>query len=155
MCFAPQRRTLFRHFFDIWTSKSGPRPSVFNTFDLEMCFAPQRRARFQHLNFQKWSEAEVFCTFWLERIWKPWVTPYVVSCFLRNCLRKAYARAVLPYAGHSVWIELTRTLRLRVSCFHHRICLRSSTFSAWAIGVETCFEGIMLRKAINLIRASV
>ena len=58
MCFAPQRRALFRHFFDIWTSKSGPRPSVFNTFDLEMCFAPQRRALFQHLNFQKWSGAE-------------------------------------------------------------------------------------------------
>ena len=34
-------------------------------FDLEMCFAPQRRALFRHLNFQKWSEAEVFCTFWL------------------------------------------------------------------------------------------
>ena len=28
-----------------------------------MCFAPQRRAHFQHLNFQKWSDAEVFCTF--------------------------------------------------------------------------------------------
>ena len=41
------------HFFDISTSKSGPRPSVFNTFDLEMCFAPQRRALFRHLNFQK------------------------------------------------------------------------------------------------------
>ena len=48
MCFAPQRRALFRHFFDIWTSKSGPRPSVFNTFDFEMCFAPQRRALFRH-----------------------------------------------------------------------------------------------------------
>ena len=34
------------HFFDISTSKSGPRPPVFNTFDLEMCFAPQRRALF-------------------------------------------------------------------------------------------------------------
>ena len=68
MCFAPQRRALFRHFFDIWTSKSGPRPSVFNTFDLEMCFAPQRRALFQHLNFQKWSEAEVLCTFWLGNV---------------------------------------------------------------------------------------
>ena len=56
MCFAPQRRPLFRHFFDIWTSKSGPRPSVFNTFDFEMCFAPQRCALFRHLNFQKWSE---------------------------------------------------------------------------------------------------
>ena len=33
-----------------------------------MCFAPQRRALFQHLNFQKWSEAEVFCTFWLGNV---------------------------------------------------------------------------------------
>ena len=68
MCFAPQRRALFWHFFDIWTSKSGPRPSVFNTFDLEICFAPQRRALFRHLNFQKWSKAEVFCTFWLGNV---------------------------------------------------------------------------------------
>ena len=64
MCFAPQQRALFRHFFDISTSKSGPRPPVFNTFDLEMCFAPQRRALFRHLN----SEAEVFCTFWLGNV---------------------------------------------------------------------------------------
>ena len=96
MCFAPQRRALFRHFFDIRTSKSGPRPSVFNTFDFkmcfapqrralfrhlnfprmvcfvhfhfEMCFAPQRRALFRHLNFQKWSEPLVFCTFWLGNV---------------------------------------------------------------------------------------
>ena len=68
MCFAPQRRALFRHFFDIWTSKSGPGPSVFNTFDFEMCFAPQRRALFRHLNFQKWSENGVFCTFWLGNV---------------------------------------------------------------------------------------
>ena len=68
MCSAPQRRALFRHFFDIWTSKSGPRPSVFNTFDLEMCFAPQRRALFRHLNFQKGSENGVFCTFWLGNV---------------------------------------------------------------------------------------
>ena len=56
------------HFFDIWTSKSGPRPPVFYTFDFEMCFAPQRRALFQHLDFQKCSEAEVFCTFWLRNV---------------------------------------------------------------------------------------
>ena len=68
MCFAPQRRALFRHFVDIWTSKSGPRPSVFNTFDLEMCFAPQRRALFRHRNFKKWSENGVFCTFWLGNV---------------------------------------------------------------------------------------
>ena len=51
------------HFFDISTSKSAPRPPVFNTFYFQMCFAPQRRALFQHLNFQKWSDPEVFCTF--------------------------------------------------------------------------------------------
>ena len=70
--FAPQRRALFRHlnfqkcsehgfihftwkrasrhngvhFFDISASKSGPIPSCFVHFDLEMCFAPQRRAIF-------------------------------------------------------------------------------------------------------------
>ena len=68
MCFAPQRRALFRHFFDISTSKSGPRPPVFYTFDFKMCFAPQRRALFRHLNFQKWSEPLVFCTFWLGNV---------------------------------------------------------------------------------------
>ena len=68
MCFAPQRRALFRHFFDIRTSKSGPRPSVFNTFDFKMCFAPQRRALFRHLNFQKCSENGVFCTFSLRNV---------------------------------------------------------------------------------------
>ena len=56
------------HFFDIWTSKSGLRMVCFVHFDLEMCFAPQRRALFQHLNFQKWSGAEVFCTFWLRNV---------------------------------------------------------------------------------------
>ena len=68
MCFAPQRRALFRHFFDIRSSKSGPRPSVFNTFDFKMCFAPQRRALFRHLNFQKCSENGVFCAFWLGNV---------------------------------------------------------------------------------------
>ena len=90
MCFAPQRRALFRHlnfqkwsenrvlyiltskcasrhngvhFFDISTSKSGPRMVCFVHFDFKMCFAPQRRALFRHLNFQKWSENGVFCTF--------------------------------------------------------------------------------------------
>ena len=93
MCFAPQRRTLFRHL----NFQKGSEPGVFCTFwlgnvlrattactfstsqlpkvvrawcvlyilNFEMCFAPQRRALFRHLNFQKWSENGVFCTFWL------------------------------------------------------------------------------------------
>ena len=96
MCFAPQRRALFRHlnfqkwsgpgvfctfwlrnelrattevhFFDISTSKSGPDLVCFVHFDFEMCFAPQRRALFRHLNFQRWSGAGVFCTFWLRNV---------------------------------------------------------------------------------------
>ena len=96
MCFAPQRRALFQHlncqkwsgagvfftfwlgkcasrhngvhFFDISTSKSGPRMVCFVHFHLEMCFAPQRRALFRHLNFQKWSENGVFCTFTLGNV---------------------------------------------------------------------------------------
>ena len=51
------------HFFNIRTSKSGANTWCFVDFDLEMCFAPQRRALFRHLNFQKWSEHGVFCTF--------------------------------------------------------------------------------------------
>ena len=56
------------HFFNIWTSKSGPIMVSFVHFDLEMCFAPQLRALFRHLNFQKWSGPEVLCTFWLGNV---------------------------------------------------------------------------------------
>ena len=56
------------HFFDISTSKSALSTRCFVHFDLEMCFAPQRRALFRHLNFQKCSEHQVFCTFWLGNV---------------------------------------------------------------------------------------
>ena len=56
------------HFFDISTSKSGPKLVCFVHFDFEMCFAPQRRALFRHLNFQKWSEPLVVLTFWLRNV---------------------------------------------------------------------------------------
>ena len=56
------------HFSDISTSKSGPTMVCFVHFDFEMCFAPQRRALFRHLNFQKWSDHGVLCTFWLGNV---------------------------------------------------------------------------------------
>ena len=55
-------------FFPIWTSKSVPRPTCFNTFDFQICFAPQRRALFEHLNFQKWSDHMVFWHFLLRNV---------------------------------------------------------------------------------------
>ena len=51
------------HFFDIATSTSGPELVCFVHVDLEMCFAPKRRPLFRHLSFQKWSEREVFVSF--------------------------------------------------------------------------------------------
>ena len=65
------------HFFDISTSKSGPELRCFVHFHFEMCFPPQRRALFRHLNFQKWSGAEVFCTFSLRH-----VLPATTACTL-------------------------------------------------------------------------
>ena len=103
MCFAPQRRALFRHlnfqkrseaevlctfwlrnvlrattactFFDVSTSKSGPKLRCFVHFDFEMCFAPQRRALFRHHNFQKWSEAEVFLVFSVANVLRATIWP--------------------------------------------------------------------------------
>ena len=60
--FAPATRN------DIWTSKGGANMWCFVQNHFEMCFAPQRRALFRHLNFQKWSEAEVLCIFWLGNV---------------------------------------------------------------------------------------
>ena len=68
MCFTPQRRALFRHGLAIESSKSGPSPRCFDTFDFKMCFAPQRRALFRQLHFQKSSDPEVFCTFLLGNV---------------------------------------------------------------------------------------
>ena len=68
MCFAPQRRALFRHLnFQKWSRTWCALH--FLHFDFEMCFAPQRRALFRHLNFQKSApNGEVFCTFWLRNV---------------------------------------------------------------------------------------
>ena len=87
MCFAPQRRALFRHLnFQKWSEngvfltfslpnvlrattactfstsqllKVVRNPCVFNFFTSK-CASPQQRALFRHLNFQKWSENGVF-----------------------------------------------------------------------------------------------
>ena len=41
------------NFFDISTSKTGPKMVCFAHFDFGMCFAPQQCALFRHLNFLK------------------------------------------------------------------------------------------------------
>ena len=100
MCLAPQRRAIFPPFLDLWTSKSGPYPSVFWHFYLKMCFSLQRRAIFAHRNFKKWSEHVARGTFWLKMCFslqrgaifphlnfKKWSAPEVFCTFwLQNVL---------------------------------------------------------------------
>ena len=63
ICFAPQRRALFKHL-----NFQKCSDSVFYIFDFDMCFPPQWRALFHHLNFQKCSDVEVLLAFWLPNV---------------------------------------------------------------------------------------
>ena len=115
MCFAPQRRALFRdlnfqkwseplvcfniltskcasrhngvHFFDISTAKSGPTLRCFVHFDLEMCFAPQRRA----LLVRRWGVLYILtwkCASRQHLNFQRWSENRVLYAFwLRNVLR--------------------------------------------------------------------
>ena len=64
MCFAPQRRAIFRHVDCQKCCENG----VFCTFDFQMCFATQPRTLFRHVDCQKCSENGVLCTFWLRHV---------------------------------------------------------------------------------------
>ena len=64
MCFAPQLRTFF---FTSEPLKVVQTHSVLYILTWK-CASPQRRALFRHLNFEKWSDAGVFCTFWLGNV---------------------------------------------------------------------------------------
>ena len=55
-------------FFDIVTSKSGPKLRCFVHFDFKMCFSPQRRAILEQLNFKKCSEPLSFLAFSLQNV---------------------------------------------------------------------------------------
>ena len=64
MCFAPQRRALFRHLnFQKWS-----KHVMFCTFWLRNVLRATTACTFRHLNFQKWSKPGVFCTFWLRNV---------------------------------------------------------------------------------------
>ena len=71
------------HFFDI----STPTLRCFVHFHFEMCFAPQRRALFRHLNFQKWSDNGVVCTFSLRNVLRATTACTVSTSQLPKVLR--------------------------------------------------------------------
>ena len=153
MCFAPQRRALFRkstseppkvvrpcgvlyiftwkcasrhnsvHFFDIATYKSGPELVCFVHFQLEMCFAPQRRALFRHRNFQKWSGAGVFCTFSLGNVLRA-----TTACtFSTSQLQKVARSWCVLYIF--TWKCASRHNGVHFFMSHLASCLRTRRFS--------------------------
>ena len=122
------------HFFDISTSKSGLRRWVFDTFDLEMCFAPQRCALVRQINFQKWSDVGVLCTFWLRNvlratmacnfsslIWPAGSAPAALARFTNNWNKNSESR--LPY--------LFEHLHLLSSDFLHLLSSHFLTSPRW------------------------
>ena len=67
MCFAPQRRALFRHLnFEKWSA-----PGVLCTFWLRNVLRTTKACTFWHRNFQTWPEHGVFCAFWLRNCFAP------------------------------------------------------------------------------------
>ena len=123
MCFAPQRRAIFRHhtfkkwsepvsFCNIltwqnvlrataachfWTSELPKwlRQWGFLHFDLQMCFAPQRRAIFEHQNFQNGSANVVFCTFWLANVLRATAACHFLTSELPKWLRECGVLCIL------------------------------------------------------------
>ena len=84
-----------------------------------MCFSPQRRAIFQHLNFKKWSENVVFCTFSLENVllataackfWTSELQKVVWECsvFVHFHLKMCFSpqrRAIFGHLNFKKWSE--------------------------------------------------
>ena len=111
------------HFFNISTSKSGPRMVCFVHFDFEMCFAPQRRALFRHLNFQKWSAPLVFWPFWLGNVLRA-TTARTFSCLIWPAGSAPAALASLLFdppepqiIGKTQWIATFLSFRASTSSF--------------------------------------
>ena len=112
-------------FFDIKPPKSGPYPSVFPHFDLQICFAPQRRAIFEHRNFQNGSAHVVFCAFWLTNMlrataacnfWTPrcpkWLRECGVLCIL-TC------KCAFRHSRVAFWNIGTSKMAPALRCFVH------------------------------------
>ena len=91
---------------DIWTSKSDAYMWCFVHFDFGVCFEPQRRALFRHLNFQKWPEHVVLCTFWLRH-----VLPATTACTFST---SQLPRVVQEWCILYIWLR--NVLRATTAC---------------------------------------
>ena len=120
------------HFFDISTSKSGPNLVCFAHFDFEMCFAPQWRALFRHLNFQKWSEHGVLCTFWLRNVLRHNGVQFFISHLTSWLRTRRFGEPTFrPSGATNHWNILEKHSVSRLSyLFAHLPLLSSNSFSS-------------------------
>ena len=68
MCFAPQRRAIFCHFFRIEDFQNGSEHEVFCTFLLTNVLRATAACHFSRSRLANRSDHEVFCTFWLTNV---------------------------------------------------------------------------------------
>ena len=123
MCFAPQRRAIFRHrnykkwpgsvvFSTFWLRNmlrataawhfgTSELPKwlrqcgVFVHFDLQMCFAPQPRAIFQQRNFKNGSETVSFFAFSLANVLRATAACHFATSELQKWLRECGVLCIL------------------------------------------------------------
>ena len=135
------------HFFDISTSKNGPRMICFVHFDFEMCFAPQRRAIF-HLSSGQLAphpprpepkiigKTQCFTTFLPFRASASsffWL--FLFSDLLSSNLSLLSASALLCFSSVHIVGSLTSKLpSVNTSCEEVRILILSGIMKHWSSG---------------------
>ena len=125
MCFAPQRRAIFRHrtfkkwsepvsFLRFWLTNVLRAAAARNfscrklpkwlrdcgvlcILGLKMCFAPQRRAIFRHLTVKNWPNPPVFLAFWRTNVLRATATCHFSGSQLPKWLRSCGVLYILTY----------------------------------------------------------
>ena len=102
-----------------------------------MCFAPQRRAIFPDRNFKNGSEAEVFCTFWIENVLRATAAWHFSGSQLQKWLRGWGVLYIIltwkcasRHSGVPFFISLLNSY-LRTRSFSHAAFRTAGTTNQW------------------------
>ena len=100
-----------------------------------MCFSLQRRAICPHLNFKKWSENAVFCTFWLANVLLATASRNFSTSQLQKVVRTCCVLYILTckcasrYSGvqfFHIWTSKSGPNLLRFVHFDSQMCFAHS-----------------------------
>ena len=123
-CFAPQRRTLFRHRnLQKWSDRD-----VFLVFFCKCASRHKQRALFGHRNLQKWSDREVLSTFLFTNVLRATTACTFSTSQLLNMLRCWCALYILT------WKRASRHNRVQFLMSHLVRWLRTHRFSEVTFG---------------------